>query len=268
MKNHWKLLHLLTLGALLLTACATPQATPTPAPTDSPLPPPPTATTAPLPTATPGQPALPTTQSVKESGKSPDYTLSIDTPVLDDSYPHSADFNQWAASFVQKEVIAFKKNLADWTPTPATTESAFIMQFTALPYNSRYVSIQFKEEYYMAGAAHPAHQIFSLVFDLENGQPVTLEQLFNANSAYLQKIADYCKAELSKREIAFDAQQTGADPTPENYAVWNISTDGLVITFNEYQVAAYAAGPQTVIIPYNALKEIINPQGPLGSFAQ
>ena len=42
----------------------------------------------------------------------------------------------------------------------------------------------------------------------------------------------------------------GAKPTPENYAVWNVSADGLVITFNEYQVAAYAAGPQEVVIPF------------------
>ena len=92
---------------------------------------------------------------------------------------------------------------------------------------------------------------------------MALNQLFLPNSNYLQVIADYCKAELRKREIGFDDQQQGADPVPENYAIWNLSTDGLVITFNEDQVAAYAAGSQMVTIPYAALKAVIDSQGPI-----
>jgi hypothetical protein len=42
----------------------------------------------------------------------------------------------------------------------------------------------------------------------------------------------------------------------------------LLITFDEYQVAAYAAGPQTVVVPYSELKGLIDPQGALGNFIQ
>ncbi|RIK32332.1 MAG: hypothetical protein DCC56_00555 [Anaerolineae bacterium] len=38
---------------------------------------------------------------------------------------------------------------------------------------------------------------------------------------------------------------------------------GFVITFDEYQVAPYAADPQTVTVPYSELKPLINQQGPL-----
>ena len=142
-------------------------------------------------------------------------------------------------------------------------ESSFTISYTAFSYDARFASIQLFEDVYMAGAAHPSHQIISLVYDLQQGQDVALSQLFLPNSNYLQVIADYCKAELLKRNIAFDDQQQGADPSPENYTVWNLSSDGLVITFNEYQVASYAAGPQTVVIPFAALKTVIDPQGPL-----
>jgi hypothetical protein len=60
----------------------------------------------------------------------------------------------------------------------------------------------------------------------------------------------------------------GARPTPENYAVWNVSAEGVVITFNEAQVAAYAAGPQEVVIPFATLKDIFDPQGPLNTFKE
>jgi hypothetical protein len=57
--------------------------------------------------------------------------------------------------------------------------------------------------------------------------------------------------------------QTGADPTPENYQRWNLADDGFLVTFDVYQVAAYAAGPQTVTIPYADLRPVSNPNGVL-----
>jgi hypothetical protein len=36
-----------------------------------------------------------------------------------------------------------------------------------------------------------------------------------------------------------------------------------MITFDEYQVAPYAAGAQTVVIPYRELQTVIAPAGPL-----
>jgi hypothetical protein len=54
----------------------------------------------------------------------------------------------------------------------------------------------------------------------------------------------------------------------ENYRNWNITPDGLMITFDEYQVAPYAAGPQTVTVPYSELRGLINPEGVLKQFTQ
>jgi hypothetical protein len=41
----------------------------------------------------------------------------------------------------------------------------------------------------------------------------------------------------------------------------------LEVTFNPYQVASYAEGPHTVLIPYNVLKDVIDPQGALSRIA-
>lgn len=83
---------------------------------------------------------------------------------------------------------------------------------------------------------------------------------------YLGLIASYYQDELSRRNIGYDGLfVSGADPTPENYRNWNITPGGLLISFDPYQVAAYAAGPQEVLIPYAKLSAIIDPNGPLGS---
>ncbi|MFO7584726.1 MAG: DUF3298 domain-containing protein, partial [Anaerolineales bacterium] len=46
----------------------------------------------------------------------------------------------------------------------------------------------------------------------------------------------------------------GAEPLPENYRNWNLTYEGLLITFDEYQVAPYAAGMQQVLVPFDVLE--------------
>ena len=62
--------------------------------------------------------------------------------------------------------------------------------------------------------------------------------------------------------------QKGAAPELTNYDNWTITKKGLGITFDPYQVGPYAAGPQHVLVPYSALKEIIKPDGPVGQFVK
>jgi hypothetical protein len=58
----------------------------------------------------------------------------------------------------------------------------------------------------------------------------------------------------------------GAGPLEKNFSVFNITKDGLLITFTTYQVASYADGPQEVFIPYRELKDYLNPEGILKGF--
>ncbi len=119
---------------------------------------------------------------------------------------------------------------------------------------------------YMQGAAHPGTHTRTVTYDLETGSDVRLAELFLPGSDYLERIAKYCIAQLSTRDIDFDSFSSGASPLPENYGNWNITAEGLLITFDEYQVAPYAAGAQEVTIPFAELQSVIDPQGPLAEF--
>ena len=198
--------------------------------------------------------------SYKLTGKAPDYEISVQTPAMQDSSaPHAGDFGRAVTAAIQTEVDAFKQGLLDLSPPPDSTGSYLDIKYELVSKTDRFFSIQFKISSYVQGAAHPNNRIVSFNYDLESGQELKLEQLFTPGSAYLQFISDFCKADLGKRQIGFDSQQTGADPVAENFQIWNVGDDGLRITFNEYQVAAYAAGPQVVVIPYTVLKPIFNP---------
>jgi len=203
---------------------------------------------------------------ITESGKGPDYELKAQIPLLEGSDdPRVEGFNQAASQVVQREIDSFKQMLADMSVVPIVAGSSFDMQYSLLSSPGNILSIKFDAYQYADGAAHPFSYSVTLNYDLEAGQEISLGQLFLPDTDYLPAIATYCQAELGKRDIGFDMFSDGANPTPENYRNWNITPDGLLITFDPYQVAAYAAGPQIVLIPYATLKDMIDPQGPLGN---
>jgi hypothetical protein len=212
-----------------------------------------------------------TLTSTDRNESSPDstYTITAKVPALigsDD--PRVAAFNVLASSIVQQAVEEFKTNASSMPPVPEVGgSSSFNVGYSLLSSSLEFISIKFEMDGYIQGAAHPYHLSRTLNFDLEKGQEITLDSLFLPNSDYLVTIANYCAAQLKTRDIGFDDMfSQGASPVLENYHNWNITSEGLLITFDEYQVAAYAAGPQTVVVPYAELAALIAPQGSLAQF--
>jgi len=207
-----------------------------------------------------------TSEVISETNQTPLYTLSAQTPVLQGlADPRVTRFNQTVAALVQEEVTAFKEMAQDAINPPEGNGSFFELGFTVLSPPGDLISLQFLINGYSAGAAHPYHYTRTFNYQLSTGQELTLDQLFLPGADYLNALANYCQTELQQRlgsEVFF---VEGAGPQPENYQNWNLSFEGLVITFDEYQVAPYAAGPQTVVVPYSALADILDPQGPVAA---
>ena len=137
------------------------------------------------------------------------------------------------------------------------------------------ISIAFSESAYERGAAHPNSNTSVLNYDIRNRKKLALADLFNAKSNYLKAISDYCIKDLKQQAkkdkdsmLSGDMIQSGAAARADNFNAWTITKQGLWITFDPYQVAAYAAGPQKVLIPYPALKDLIKVDGPIAAFLQ
>jgi hypothetical protein len=251
------LISILLLGAL---ACST---SAFPAPQISAAPP-------------PEQPnaAVPLSQTVvlssipwNEESQTPLYKITAQIPFLNGSTdPRVQQFNTELKDIVQKEIEAFKTNVAELAVNAASSGSSFDVRYALISQKANIWSLKFSIEGYTEGAAHPYHAALTVNYDLESGRDITLDEVFTPNSNYLQVISDYCKTQLSKRDIGFDGFQAGADPTPENYHNWNISEKGIILTFDEYQVAPYAAGPQTVVVPFTELAKLTNGQGPIAPY--
>ncbi len=248
---------ILLLGGL---ACST-AAFPAPQPTSAP------AVQQPATTGSISESVTLSSSPLNEESQTPLYKITGQTPFLDGSTDaHVQAFNTELKGIVQNEVDAFRKNLAEMTPTPGGNGSTFDVAYELVSQKGNIWSLKFNIEGYTEGAAHPYHYTITVNHDLENDKDVTLDEVFQPNSNYLQALSDYSKAELSKRDIGFEGFEQGADPTPENYHNWNVSDKGLIITFDEYQVAPYAAGPQIVAISFSEVAGLINPQGPIAPY--
>ena len=215
-----------------------------------------------------------TSREYKESIKAKKAELSAAYPELSGN-ANAAGFNQLAKSMVMKSLAGFRKDMAGLTPADIKTLGE-MGNYIDVGYNVEYadddlVSVNFGEDVF-EGGAHPNHGTFTLTYDLKAGRELKLADLFRPGAKYLTAIASYAMKDLKARKdpdsgenrgLAQDIFEDGAKPTAQNYSNWNVTKKGLLITFPQYQVASYADGPQTIIIPLSKLKDIALPNGAL-----
>ncbi len=216
-----------------------------------------------------------TTREIKEAIKPKKATLSAEYPELTGG-PNAAKFNLLAKAVVMKSLAGFRKDMASLTAADVKNIGPEMGNYIEVGYSIEFadddlISVNFGESTF-EGGAHPNHGTFTMTYDLKAGRELKLADLFKPGAKYLAKIADYSKRDLQGRKnpdggenlgLAQDMWLDGVKPTADNYANWNITKKGLLITFPPYQVAAYAYGPQTVIVPYSYLKDIAHPYGAL-----
>jgi hypothetical protein len=204
----------------------------------------------------------------EESSQSPVYTIRAQTPVLTGSDdPRVLAFNQVLSDLVVTQVNDYRRNFLELRVTPLSNGSFLEATHKLIFQGADIWSFKFDFSFYSDGAAHPGLNSLTMNYDLGQGRQLALSDLFLPDSNYLERMSIYCINDINRHSPGFgDSFLQGANPLPDNYRNWNITAGDLMITFDEYQVAPYAAGPQTVMIPYAELKDVIDPAGPLGQF--
>lgn len=172
--------------------------------------------------------------------------------------------------FVEETVADFKKqgNFDNLTP-----EDVQIMGLSEDRKES--ITIAYKEAWGLHTAsyaftlfvdtlgAHPNTFYRTFTFDLATGDEIGIADLFIPRSDYLKRLSAISQFELAKSvgefaDIEYIAQGTGPDAL--NFQTYVIDADALVLLFPPYQVAPYAAGPQSVAIPLSQVADILKPE--------
>ena len=220
-----------------------------------------------------------TAKQIKESNKKLMYEIAAQYPQLTGgSNPNFEKFNQTTRAAVTRKVAGFKKDVAPEEgeePRPENSMGSDLsISYKVLLAQDDLVSVEFDVYTYFQGAAHPNSYSEVVNFDLKNGRQLKLSDLFKPGAKYLQTIATYCIADLKKQSkekninLMDEEIEKGAGANAKNYQSWTITKKGIGIEFDAYQVGPYAAGPQSVLVPYSNLKDLVNAEGPIGQFAK
>ena len=216
-----------------------------------------------------------TTVELKDAIPTKKAHLSAEYPQVTGAQ-NAAGFNLAAKTLVNGAFSDFRKTVAQFTAADIRSTPADMGNYLDLGYSIDYadddlVSMQVLTDEF-TGGAHPNQGFYTLTYDLKAGKTVRLADLFRPGAAYLRTIADYCAKDLQARKdpdsgenrgLATDIFADGVKPTADNFQNWAVTQKGLLILFPPYQVASYADGPQSVIVPYSALKSIARSDGPV-----
>ena len=211
------------------------------------------------------------TRTAAEGDSASGWTTSVRLPAIEGP---AAEEPGWAGlaghldQIVAGEREAFHENLAEWEPSEPGWVSTFDVDGSVLRAAPPIVSIVLDFSVYYAGAAHPGHYAITVVWDADRGRALTTRDLFPATADWEQVLSREA-IPILERDLGDMADpswiQEGAGPLAENFTRWALVEDGLVLFFDPYQVAPYAAGPQAVTIPRAALAAVAAPDGPLAS---
>jgi hypothetical protein len=198
--------------------------------------------------------------------EAPAYEVEIEVPAFVAS--DLTELNQIEQGWAQECVQSFRRltlseikpflPLIDWTPPAGYLSGTFAVTH----FDESAISLRYAMSEYHYGAAH-GHAWFRTITALRSPLVVFhFEDLFDDSSDFVQRIASFATDNLLRTHESLDVEwvRKGAGPEIGNFRHFNISEEGVVITFPPYHVAAWADGPQQVTIPWHLIRDIMNPR--------
>lgn len=104
--------------------------------------------------------------------------------------------------------------------------------------------------------AHGNTLFHTFMFDTRTGAPIALADLFTPGSPYLDTLSSIARSNLPAvigEGAPADMLANGTTPDAKNFQNFFFDNKDFVLLFDPYQVAPYAAGPQTLRIPTSDL---------------
>ncbi|AFH59966.1 DUF3298 domain-containing protein [Paenibacillus caseinilyticus] len=188
-------------------------------------------------------------------------TRRLVKPRLDVKYPQVAGLRN---GFVQRmvnhaildavyDLIRIQGYVQDKTKTITGTYHVKLHQKELL-------SLLYENYGYAEKAAHGITYQSSQTFDLEDGRLYALADLFKPGSDYIGRLSKIIAREFKERDIPMIAEFKTITPDQPYY----LTDKAIGIYFQLYEYTPYVYGFPTFEIPFAEVKDIIDPQGPIG----
>lgn len=120
--------------------------------------------------------------------------------------------------------------------------------------NGKTTGILWKNYQYLGGA-HGNLGVFTRNYTVPDGRAFTLTELFRRPDTAVRLFSELSRRELIERGLPADMVDPGTEPDIENFSAFLLSSDGIVLYFNPYQVAPWSEGVVTVTLSLDDLSE-------------
>ncbi|MCH3963671.1 MAG: DUF3298 and DUF4163 domain-containing protein [Clostridium sp.] len=124
---------------------------------------------------------------------------------------------------------------------------------------SNLLSILFAMYTYVNRAAHGFTKYSSLTIDAKTGHIYSFNELFNQSTDYAAVLNEIAYRYIKDNNITLINEYNGITKDQEYY----LTPDSLVIYYQVYEYTPYSYGLFKIEIPYDKIKDIINPSGPI-----
>ena len=127
------------------------------------------------------------------------------------------------------------------------------------------ISVLYSIWWYGAGAAHPNHNFRAFCFSLDPLiQIESLQDIFTSPEAGLRTLQEHVREHFLARKDPGDETEYSEDWVNSGTEDWQsfqsfqFTKDGVEIFFPPYQIASYADGIKSVVVPYLALLDLVD----------
>jgi hypothetical protein len=199
--------------------------------------------------------------SEKHDGYCP-YELSAEYPEAVSKNMAVKRFNRWIKKKVLGDVARFRGLELRAEPRARRERRRSItegLELTFVMYYSdtRLISFRLTHSVMAAGQMHPIDYYETINYDLRRKRPVHALHVFRRG--YLKVFSEYSRKWLTETyEISNENWLLeGTAPRIRNFPNWNIVPDGILISFEDYQVSSHSFGQPELIVPYHELKKVL-----------
>lgn len=184
------------------------------------------------------------------------YSVKIPTRVMYDS-----SIQDTLIGFINVAINTYMSNVETSPASGVGAQYVLEIEPTIFQHNADIFSVVFYS-YEFLGGAHPNQYASSFTFNRATGQVLRFSDLFNPESDPLLMISVMVESQLMTRmgndESLRGGIEAGAGMNIDNYNVFALTDDALLIFFPPYQVAPYVFGGQSVRIPLSDISTLLN----------
>lgn len=200
--------------------------------------------------------------SITETGDSPNlpFELHVEWPIF--RLGGCEPINSIESGLALYEVAQFRGEVLGNSLVAGMPGSRLTGAFSVIYIDDEVISLRFSLSEYVNGHAHGGQRTVTRTYARTPQSLLRLEHLLADANAALEAIASYCQVDLDRQlnhTVELDWIERGTRPILANYSKWNLTSVGLLVTFDEYSVAPFSAGRQQVLIPYDVMASWATP---------